>query len=253
MRCYTGDHGFGWDGSSLWKPCKQQKTGKQHFSRWSAQRWNLCLMMHLSTSKSQAILKIYISPSNISSTARCSSRKRSWASSATRSSARAKRSFSCGHDGYAQVKTSGKGYWWGKDGTLKLLQNAHLGHGSNMTFLKWVKLICKCIGPEMLLNIYWISRFQSQMGCMSTTSISEKIISNSFYMKSGANPALPIACFDQLPNLTAVSAGLPPSVPGTTRLLIFGISPGEIWKCGCQWWLGMRTWDLVWFISNFHN
>ena len=48
------------------------------------------------------------------------------------------------------------------------------------------------------------------------------------------NPALPIACFVQLPNLTAVSAGLPPSVPGTTRLLIFGISPGEIWKCGCQ-------------------
>ena len=36
----------------------------------------------------------------------------------------------------------------------------------------------------MLLNIYWISRFQSQMGCMSTTSIWETIISNSFYMKS---------------------------------------------------------------------
>ncbi len=61
---------------------------------------------------------------------------------------------------------------------------------------------------------------------MSMTGLSETIISNSFYMESGAKPALPIACSVQLPNLTAVSAGLPPSVPGMIdRLVICGISP----------------------------
>lgn len=119
-------------------------------SGWNAQRWNLyvwCWSIY-QQGKVKPFLKIYISPSNISSTARCSSRKRSWASSATRSSARAKRSFSCGHDGNAKV---GKGYEESMENCIRLLQ--HLGHGSNMTLLKRVKLICKWIGPEFLLNL----------------------------------------------------------------------------------------------------